>query len=199
LRIVIGLGNPGPRFAKTRHNFGYWVVDALAASRGVSYTAGKGAYVLAIQEAAEMIFLKPTAFMNESGLPVREALTYFQVTPEDMLVVFDDIDLPLGTLRFRPRGGAGGHKGMSSIIYHLETEDFPRLRLGIATDAPLRPSEQYVLEPFRPRDEPMVAAVLNQAVEGIGHFLEHGMEDTMARYNLHLSDLGKEERKAQLN
>ncbi|UCH09407.1 MAG: aminoacyl-tRNA hydrolase [Fidelibacterota bacterium] len=199
MRIIIGLGNPGPRFAKTRHNFGYWVVDALAASRGVSYSPGKGDYVMGIQEAGDVVLLKPTAFMNESGIPIREAMAFFQTVPEDILVVFDDIDLPLGTLRFRPGGGAGGHKGMSSIIYHLETEDFPRLRVGIATDAPLRPSEQYVLEPFRPRDEAMVSVILSQAVEGINHFLEHGIEDTMARFNMHLTETGEEERKAQLN
>lgn len=187
MRLILGLGNPGSQYAKTRHNFGYWAVEALACSRQVSFVPGKGDYVMAVRESDDLALVKPTAFMNESGLAVREALAFFQAAPEDMLVVFDDIDLPLGSLRFRPGGGAGGHKGMISIIYHLGSENFPRLRLGIATEAPLRPSEKYVLEPFRPRDEPLVVRVLEQAVDGINCFLECGIEQTMTRFNTSLT------------
>ena len=189
MRLVIGLGNPGSRFARTRHNFGYRAVEALARSRHLAFVPGKGDYVMAVRESNDLALVKPTAFMNESGLAVREALAFFQAAPEDMLVVFDDIDLPLGSLRFRPRGGAGGHKGMTSIIYHVGSEAFPRLRLGIATDAPQRPSEKYVLEPFRPRDEPLVARVLEQAVNGIDYFLEWGIEQTMTRFNTSLTEM----------
>jgi PTH1 family peptidyl-tRNA hydrolase len=177
------LGNPGSQFAKTRHNFGYWVVDAVADARRLSFAPGKGDYIMAVRELDDLALIKPTAFMNESGLPVREALAFFHAAPQDMLVIFDDIDLPLGGLRFRPRGGAGGHKGMASIIYHLGSEDFPRLRLGIATDALLRPSEKYVLQPFRPRDEPLVAQVLEQSVAGINYYLEQGIEEAMTWFN----------------
>jgi PTH1 family peptidyl-tRNA hydrolase len=187
LRLVVGLGNPGPLYAKTRHNFGYWAVDALAASRNVLFTPGKGDYVMAVQTTEDLVFIKPTGFMNECGLSVRGAIRFFQAAPEDTLVIFDDVDLPLGTLRFRPRGSDSGHKGVSSIIYHLATEDFPRLRLGIATDAPMRPSEKYVLEPFRAQDEPVVGIVLEKAAEGINYYLRHGMEETMARYNTRLT------------
>ncbi len=189
MRLIIGLGNPGSRYARTRHNFGYRAVEALARSRHLSFVPGKGDYVMAIQQSDDLALVKPTAFMNESGLPARDALACFQAPPEDMLVVFDDIDLPLGSLRFRPGGGAGGHKGMTSIIYHLGSEDFSRLRLGIATDAPQRPSEKYVLEPFRPRDEPLVARVLEQAVNGIDYFLEWGIEQTMTRFNTSLTEM----------
>ncbi|UCD36973.1 MAG: aminoacyl-tRNA hydrolase [Fidelibacterota bacterium] len=199
MQIIIGLGNPGARYARTRHNFGYWALDALAASQGLSFAPGQGDYVLAVRESAELVLAKPTGFMNASGIPVRELLMFFQTEPEDMLVIFDDIDLPLGSLRFRPSGGAGGHKGMTSVIYHLETEDFPRLRLGIATDAPMRPSEQYVLEPFRSIDGPVVTQVLDQAVEGIEYYLERGIEATMSRFNTHLTEAGMEAGKAGLN
>ena len=199
MRLVVGLGNPGSRYAKTRHNFGYRVVDALASARRLSFAAGKGDYVAAVRESDDLALVKPTGFMNASGLPVREALAYFQALPEDMLVVFDDIDLPLGSLRFRPRGGAGGHKGMSSIIYQLGSEDFPRLRLGIATDAPLRPSEQYVLQPFRPQDEHLVGQVLALAVAGMNHYLEHGIESTMTRYNTRPTEGTMETGKAHSN
>ena len=184
MRLIIGLGNPGSRYARTRHNFGYRALEALAHAWRLSFAPGKGDYIMAVRESDDLALVKPTAFMNESGLPVREALAYFHAAPQDMLVIFDDIDLPLGGLRFRPRGGAGGHKGMASIIYHLGSEDFPRLRLGIATDAPLRPSEKYVLEPFRSRDKPLVAQVLEQSVTGINYYLEQGIEETMNKYNL---------------
>ena len=183
MRLIIGLGNPGSRYARTRHNFGYRALESLAHAWSMSFVPGKGDYIMAVRESDDLALVKPTAFMNESGLPVREALAYFHAAPQDMLVIFDDIDLPLGGLRFRPRGGAGGHKGMASIIYHLGSEDFPRLRLGIAADAPLRPSEKYVLQPFRPRDEPLVAQVLEQSVAGINYYLEQGIEQTMTRFN----------------
>ncbi len=183
MRLIIGLGNPGSRYARTRHNFGYWALEALEHAWSMSFVPGKGDYIMAVRESDDLALVKPTAFMNESGLPVREALAYFHAAPQDMLVIFDDIDLALGGLRFRPRGGAGGHKGMASIIYHLGSEDFPRLRLGIATDAPLRPSEEYVLQPFRSRDEPLVAQVLEQSVAGISYYLEQGIEQTMTRFN----------------
>ncbi|UCH63314.1 MAG: aminoacyl-tRNA hydrolase [Fidelibacterota bacterium] len=183
MRLIIGLGNPGSRYARTRHNFGYRALESLAHAWSLAFVPGKGDYIMAVRESEDLALVKPTAFMNESGLPVKEALAHFHVTLPDMLVIFDDIDLPLGSLRFRPRGGAGGHQGMASIIYHLGSEDFPRLRLGIATDAPLRPSEEYVLEPFRSRDEPQVAQVLEQAVDGIEYYLEQGIERTMTRFN----------------
>ena len=186
MRLIIGLGNPGPRYTRSKHNFGYWAVEALARSRQLVFAPGRGDYLVAAQQPDDLALIKPASFMNESGLPVKEALEYFGSNPEDMLVVFDDIDLPLGSLRFRARGGAGGHKGMTSLIYHLGSEDFPRLRLGIATDAPLRPSEKYVLEPFRPRDKPLVERILEEAVNGINHFLESDMERTMSRYNINL-------------
>jgi len=199
LRLVIGLGNPGSRYAGTRHNFGYRVVDAMAGAGRLSFVPGKGDYLMAVQESNDLALVKPTGFMNECGRPVREAVAFFQAAVEDMLVIFDDVDLSLGSLRFRPRGGAGGHKGVSSIIYHLRSEEFPRLRLGIATDAPLRPSEKYVLEPFRPQDEPLVEQVLEQAVAGVSYYLEQGIERTMTCYNTRVAEAMTEEGKGQSN
>lgn len=127
--------------------------------------------------------IKPTRFMNESGLPVREALGFYKVPIENMMLIFDDIDLPLGTLRFRPQGSAGGHKGVTSVIRQLGSDEFPRLRLGIAADSPMRPSEKYVLSPFRSEDEDQITRVIQKAVEGIQYYLENGMEQTMTNYN----------------
>ena len=183
MQLIIGLGNPGSRYDRTRHNFGFWVLDAVAGERGLAFGPGKGDYVEAVHARAGLALVKPTAFMNQSGVAVRDALAFFKVAPAEILVVVDDIDLPLGSLRFRARGGAGGHKGLASVIASLGEEEFPRLRLGIATDAPLRPSEKYVLEPFPNRDKPLVDQVRSRAVEAIGIFLDQGMDRAMTRFN----------------
>lgn len=183
MRVVVGLGNPGQRYAGTRHNFGFWVVDELARTLSLAFKPGKGDYLIAQRAAGELTLIKPTSFMNDSGLPVKEALAIYQATPEETLVVLDDIDLPLGTVRFRAAGGAGGHRGLESVIYHLESENIARLRLGIATDAPLRPSEDYVLAPFRAQDQTLVDETKIKAVEGLQYLLAQGMEATMTRYN----------------
>lgn len=180
--LIAGLGNPGVKYAATRHNFGFWVLDDLAADLNMQFRPGKGDYLFAGREAGPVL-VKPTAHMNASGLPLKEALSFFELTTGDALVVLDEIDLPLGTMRFRPAGGSGGHKGLESILYHLGTEQVPRLRLGIATDAPLRPSEDYVLQPFRPEDGPQVQAMRTRVVEALKYFLADGMEPAMTHYN----------------
>ena len=196
MRIIIGLGNPGPRFAKTRHNFGFWIANAFAAKQGLVFLPGKGDYLFASSKQEDLLVIKPTRFMNESGLSVREVLNHFGGSPADILVTYDDIDLPLGTVRFRAGGGAGTHKGIASIVYHLETEEFHRLRLGIATDAPLRPSEKYVLESFRPQDDQVVSEVLAQALEGLDYYLLHGIDKAMTRFNPRHMNMLQEEGKA---
>jgi len=196
LQLIVGLGNPGPKFARTRHNFGYWVADAFAAVRRLIFSTGRGDYLVAGGPGENLAVIKPTRFMNESGLPVREALGFYKVPIENMLLIFDDIDLPLGTLRFRSQGSAGGHKGVTSVIRQLGSDEFPRLRLGIATDSPMRPSEKYVLSPFRSKDEDQITRVIQKAVEGIQYYLENGMEQTMTNYNTSPVSDSAPERKA---
>ena len=181
MHLLIGLGNPGKQYAQTRHNFGFWLMDELARRHDISFKPGRGDYLVA--RGGEVILVKPTASMNNSGLPVREALTFFQAATAELLVAHDDIDLPLGMLRFRPAGGAGGHRGMESVIYQLGTEQFGRLRLGIATDTPMRPSEKYVLRPFRKVDQLLVDEVRKKAADGLQYYMENGIEPTMTRYN----------------
>jgi PTH1 family peptidyl-tRNA hydrolase len=188
------LGNPGRRFARTRHNFGYRVADRFVETRQAAFVSGKGDYVYAVPQTDDLAVIKPTSFMNVCGIPVRDAMAFFKATPENTLVVFDDIDLPLGTLRFRVKGGAGGHKGVESIIYQLESEDFPRLRLGIASDVPMRPSEKYVLDSFRPDDEPVVEEVVQKSMEGINDYLIHGIDTAMTRFNAPVMDISVEGR-----
>ena len=180
--VVIGLGNPGKRYARTKHNFGFWVVDALAEKYNVNFRTGRGDYLLA-KVPQRFVLVKPTTFMNNSGLAVVAVQQFFQIDSTELLVVYDDLDLPLGTVRFRPRGSSGGHRGVSSIIERLSHSDFLRLRLGIATDDHMRPAEKYVLKPFRGEDEERVAEVIQDACSGIEFLINHNITETMNRFN----------------
>jgi PTH1 family peptidyl-tRNA hydrolase len=183
MQLIVGLGNAAPEYNSTRHNFGFRAVDALVLSRNMSYQPGKGDYLIAIHEADHFAVVKSVGFMNESGWAVFDAMDFVKAEAKDILVVYDDIDLPLGALRFRPSGGAGGHKGMESIIATLGSEDFHRLRLGIATDAPMKPSERYVLDPFREQDLPLVAETVTTAVKGLEIYMERNIDVAMAKFN----------------
>ena len=181
MTVLVGLGNPGRNYSDTKHNFGFWVLDKFAEKRSLKFQAGKGDYLLV--KSNDIALVKPTTYMNNSGMAVADYCRYFQNTPEELLVVYDDIDLPLGTLRFKPSGGSGGHKGMESIIYQLESEDFNRLRIGISAENEMGPSERYVLSPF-PKDwKEKINEIIEKACDGIDYFLTHDMKETMNKFN----------------
>ena len=181
MTVLVGLGNPGRNYSDTKHNFGFWVLDKFAEKRSLKFQAGKGDYLLV--KSNDIALVKPTTYMNNSGMAVADYCRYFQNTPEELLVVYDDIDLPLGTLRFKPSGGSGGHKGMESIIYQLESEDFNRLRIGISAENEMGPSERYVLSPF-PKDwKEKISEMIEKACDGIDYFLTHDMKETMNKFN----------------
>ena len=181
MTVLVGLGNPGRNYSDTKHNFGFWVLDKFAEKRSLKFQAGKGDYLLV--KSNDIALIKPTTYMNNSGMAVSDYCRYFQNTPEELLVVYDDIDLPLGTLRFKPNGGSGGHKGMESIIYQLESEDFNRLRIGISAENEMGPSERYVLSPF-PKDwKEKINEMIEKACDGIDYFLTHNMKETMNKFN----------------
>ena len=181
MTVLVGLGNPGRNYSDTKHNFGFWVLDKFAEKRSLKFQAGKGDYLLA--KKGDLVCIKPTIFMNTIGVSLLDVKQFFKAETENFLVVYDDIDLPLGTLRFRKSGGTGGHKGIESIIYQLQSEDFNRLRMGIATDDDMRPSEKYVLTPFQNRKEKLKNEMLEKACEGIDYFLSHDMKKTMNKFN----------------
>jgi len=181
MNILVGLGNPGRNYSDTKHNFGFWVLNRFAEKRSLTFQAGKGDYLLA--KKGDLICIKPTSFMNNSGMPVLDVKQFFKVEPEQFLVVYDDIDLPLGTIRFRDGGGTGGHKGIKSIIYQTQNEKFNRLRIGIATDDDMRPAERYVLSPFRDEQKESVNEMIEKACEGIEYYLSHDMMETMNKFN----------------
>ena len=181
MTVLVGLGNPGRNYSDTKHNFGFWVLDKFAEKRSLKFQAGKGDYLLV--KSNDIALIKPTTYMNNRGMAVADYCRYFQNTPEELLVVYDDIDLPLGTLRFKPSGGSGGHKGMESIIYQLESEDFNRLRIGISAENEMGPSERYVLSPF-PKDwKEKINEMIEKACDGIDYFLTHGIHETMNKFN----------------
>ena len=181
MTVLVGLGNPGRNYSETKHNFGFWVLDKFAEKRSLKFQAGKGDYLLV--KSNDIVLVKPTTYMNNSGMAVADYCRYFQNTPEELLVVYDDIDLPLGTLRFKPNGGSGGHKGMESIIYQLESEDLNRLRIGISAENEMGPSERYVLSPFPKDRKEKINEMIEKACDGIDYFLTHDMKETMNKFN----------------
>ena len=178
---IFGLGNPGPRYALTRHNVGFMVVDSLAARLGFRFRTFADREVARRQFSGdELALVKPLRFMNESGIVVRKQL---ERRPDRLLIVCDDMALPFGRLRLRPAGSDGGHNGLGSIIMHLGRSDFPRLRIGI--DAPARSSDgiDYVLEPFPREQEALLPEVLERAADACIAVVTQGLERAMSRFN----------------
>ncbi len=178
---IFGLGNPTPRYAATRHNIGFMTVDTIARRLGMRFHHHAGRFLARTRWAGKNLRLvKPLLYMNESGVIVREQLA---AEPDEFLVVVDDIALPFGQLRLRPRGSDGGHKGLASIIYHLNTHDFPRLRIGIGTPEAVDAVE-YVLSPFTPEEQKSLPAILERAADACLTVLTEGMERAMNRFNV---------------
>ena len=178
--IIFGLGNSGTKYSKTKHNIGFWVLDLMVNKCSLKWESGYGEYVYA--KNGDIIFAKPTTFMNNSGLALRDLCKH--TNESEVLVVYDDIDLFLGTLRFKINGGTGGHKGIESIIYQLETEDFHRLKIGIGLeDIDMQPSEHYVLKPFPKKYINKAENIINTATEALDFYLQNKIEETMNKYN----------------
>ena len=182
MKAIAGLGNPGEKYSGTRHNFGFIVVDEFANRNSTVFKAGRGEYVYS-KVNPELILIKPTTYMNNSGYAIKSAMDYFKIDESDLTIVYDDIDLPLGTVRFREKGQAAGHRGIEDVIYHLSSHVFPRVKMGIANDSQMRPSEKFVLRKFR-KDE---FEIVNEAVEfscnALEFSLNHSIQETMNKYN----------------
>lgn len=183
--LVVGLGNPGAQYARNRHNVGFQILDILAERHRLSFTSSKQRALVADgRSAGERVMLaKPATYMNESGQAVGPLVRYFNVPLDQLLVVYDDLDLPLGTLRLRPGGGAGGHRGMASIINHLSTQDFPRLRVGIDRPPGRMPPRAYVLQNFSDDEEAEMAITRREAADAIELWIEHDIDTVMNHIN----------------
>ena len=182
MKLLVGLGNPETKYSLTKHNLGFWIIDRLVLQRSLKYKAGKGDYLLA--KDGEYIFVKPTTYVNNSGIAIKQIISYYDsISIDDIIVVYDDIDISLGNIKFRSNGHAGGHYGIKSIIYHLDSMDWDRLRIGIATDENMRPSEKYVLKPFSAEYSDLVDLVIKNVLDSIEYYLQHGIDKTMNKYN----------------
>ncbi len=182
--LIVGLGNPGKEYSRTRHNLGFMVVDLLAEKYRLEFAKGKGPYYFTKLQigGATVILVKPLTFMNLSGRAVAAALRDFDIEAlEKLLVICDDIDLPFGTIRLRRRGSDGGQKGLRSIIETLGTREFCRLRIGIGDH--FRDAAEYVLSPFSKTEEKELPFILQFAVDAVISFVEKGIEWTMSRFN----------------
>jgi PTH1 family peptidyl-tRNA hydrolase len=185
VRLVVGLGNPGRNYQKTRHNLGYRVVDLLAEKHKTKFKGGKGEYFYCRLEVEgkEVCLLKPLTFMNNSGQAVFDSLRFFNLTPPELFVICDDVNLPLGALRIREKGSDGGHKGLRSIIYQLGTEEFPRLRLGIGSLPEKMDLEDFVLEKFKKEEEKSVEELIQRGLQAVESSIALGVRESMNRFN----------------
>jgi PTH1 family peptidyl-tRNA hydrolase len=181
LKVIVGLGNPGPEHLLTRHNAGFWFVDALAAKLGArfrSHTRFQGDICRAQLGGGDMTLLKPMTYMNRSGLSVRAISDYMKVAPEEILVAHDELDLPVGEVRFKLGGGPGGHNGLRDSITHIGP-DFWRLRLGIGHPGDRSQVIDYVLHRAPAEEEEKILAAVAQGLDALPVFLEQGSERAM--------------------
>ena len=180
----IGLGNIGNEYAGTKHNAGFWSIDEFAIRNNMSFNPGQGSFVFSQIKSKQVVLVKPTTGMNKSGIAVREIMDYWGILTSEIVVILDDVDLPLGTVRIRPKGGDGCHRGLGSIIYQIETKEFVRMRLGIAESSiETRPSEEYVLKPFHKDNHKEVDSMIQRSVDAMEDLLKNGLSQTMNNYN----------------
>jgi peptidyl-tRNA hydrolase, PTH1 family len=186
-QLIVGLGNPGNKYAQTRHNIGFDLLDSLAKRWQISFSDRKqfqGIYGEGFgSNNAKIRLLKPQTFMNLSGQSVRATIDWFKLPPESVLVVYDDLDLPLGKIRLRLSGSAGGHNGMKSIISHLGTQDFPRVRIGIGKSSGEKDTISHVLGKFSESEKPIVDEAIDLVNDSIEMILKQGVEKAMSLYN----------------
>lgn len=186
-KLVVGLGNPGSKYANTRHNVGWMALDAFSRKHGVAIEKSgfQGLYgeMRWGPQAEKVILLKPLTFMNLSGRSVAPAAHFYKIDPSQILVVYDDMDIEVGRLRLRMKGSAGGHNGVKSLIQELGTQDFPRLRIGVGRPLPGWQVVDWVLSTWGPDDDATIAATLPRAVEAIETFLTDGITRAMNLYN----------------
>lgn len=189
MKLIVGLGNPGKKYERTRHNFGFFVLDRLAKKFHLSFSSKFGGEFAQISDSAhdKIFLLKPQTFMNLSGESVAPCAHFYKILPQDMFVIFDDLDLPFGRLRVVRSGSDGGHNGVKSIFEHLGTQDFPRLKLGIGRPLKRDPvgkaAADHVLDQFSKEEQVRAKQVADLAVECVEIYLREGLEAAMNCYN----------------
>ena len=184
--LVVGLGNPGPRYTSTRHNVGFRLIDLLAKRAGIRLSERRAKAVLGRGRLSghDVVLAKPRTFMNNSGEGIEYLMSRFGGHPSDLLVVYDEMALPVGRIRLRPSGSHAGHNGIRSIILAVQTEDFPRLRIGVGQPSGCGESIPHVLGRFSKEEEPIVARALKDAAAAVECMLEENIDIAMNRYNV---------------
>jgi len=185
LSVVIGLGNPGPRYENTRHNVGFDTVDLLSKKHNIYVTKVKHKALIGDGNIGghRVLLVKPQTFMNLSGESVREIIEWYKVPVENIIIIYDDIDLPVGKIRIRPKGSAGTHNGMRSVIYQIQSEDFPRIRIGIDKPPQNWDLADFVLSKFSTDERKSVEEAIANAAEAVEVILNSGIDKAMNRYN----------------
>ena len=182
--IIVGLGNPGRRYEHTRHNIGFITVDYLAEKHGIRINKIKHKALVGegMISGQKVLLVKPQTYMNLSGQSVREILSFYKPEIANLIVVYDDVDLPMGRLRIRPSGSSGTHNGMRSIIYDIQRDDFPRLRIGIGGERKMRLAD-YVTGGFGKEERKLMEGSVLRAVSALESILDSGIERAMNEYN----------------
>lgn len=184
MKLVAGLGNPGTKYTGTRHNVGFEVIDELSQRHQLTFQRKRGGVMVAhLREPVPAFLAKSQEFMNASGEGLGQMARYHGIAPADVFVVVDDVNLPLGRLRARARGSAGGHKGLKSVISALSTDDFPRLRIGVGGGHVYRDLSHYVLARFTAAERPVVREAIAKAADAVEVFLAGGIDVVMNRFN----------------
>ena len=186
--LIVGLGNPGTIYNYTRHNIGFRVMRAFHTLKIESFSAWKKKGNAEISEGRigneKAVLLLPTTFMNNSGDAIIDAVNFWKVKLDEVIMVYDDLDIPLGTIRIKKEGGSGGHNGVKSIIKRLSTNTIARIRIGIGNDnSDTIPAEQFVLEKFRPEESEKVQTAIDKSIEALESILQHGIDKTMSKFN----------------
>ena len=185
MKLIVGLGNPGPEYAKTKHNVGFLLADALAEKLNASSWREKCNTLVAeaYLGAEKVLIAKPQTYMNNSGEAVGPLANWYKLDPEELIVLHDDMDIPVGTIRIRKKGSAGGHNGIKSILLHLGNENFSRVRIGIGRPLPGWTVVHHVLAPFSEEDVPKIQEAISYLVPAVECIVREGTDIAMNRYN----------------
>ena len=185
MKLIVGLGNPGRSYVRMRHNVGFLCVEAVARRHRLAFSERRRLAVLALGriEDEEIVLVKPRTFVNQTGRAITYLMSRFHTTPSNLLVVVDDMALPVGKLRIRAQGSAGGHNGLKSIIAALGTGDFPRIRVGIGAPGPGSDDIRHVLTSFSREELPAIRATVETAAEVVPFILAQGLDAAMSRFN----------------
>ncbi|HGA1065275.1 aminoacyl-tRNA hydrolase [Streptococcus agalactiae] len=187
VKMIVGLGNPGSKYNDTKHNIGFMAIDRIVKKLDVNFTEDKNFKAEIGSDfinGEKIYFIKPTTFMNNSGIAVKALLTYYNISIKDMIIIYDDLDMEVGKIRFRQKGSAGGHNGIKSIIAHLGTQEFDRIKVGIGRPNGRMTVINHVLGKFDKNDEIMISNTLDKVDNAVNYYLQtNDFQKTMQKYN----------------